>query len=233
MVFYLATIVGAWGWPISLRLLYDGFVPPVPYRWVRPPITLAFGNRPPEPGTGLIALTASGSSPGTILTGDAQAGVIFPEDAIEEPSGESSVIVTITPLDPGGIAPVPSGLRFDGNAYRFDAVYAGSRRPLVLRKPATVVLRYPTGATDLLQLSGPRWSPLHASPIEIAFQIYVSTITLGVFVAAGPPTGGLSVSVLVYRGVTALLWAAVVLVVAGLIHDFLRHRQRRRRDGRQ
>jgi hypothetical protein len=42
---YLAAVSGAWGWRIPPRLLYDGFSPPPPYHWVRPPSSLAASNQ--------------------------------------------------------------------------------------------------------------------------------------------------------------------------------------------
>jgi hypothetical protein len=228
---YLAVAAAAWGWPLPFRLLYDGFSPPPPYHWVRPPAALARGNQPPEPGEGTVALLAGGSSSGSILTGDAQAGVIFPTAAVEDPPGESFARVTIVPLDPSGMPPPPAGLRFDGNAYRVEAVYGISQKPVVLRRPVTVVLRYPTGATNLVRLSGSTWTEVTAQTAPLAFQIYTNTRALGVFVAAGPPQTGPSVSVVIYRVVSTLLWIAVIVVVVGLIRDYLGRRSRPARTG--
>ncbi len=226
---YLASVVGAWPHPSPLHLLYDGFSPPPPYRWVRP--TSAESTEPPEPGAGVIALSASGSSSGSIVTDDGQAGAIFSKDAIEGPPGESAAEVHVTPLDPASIAAAPPGLRFDGNAYRVEAVYASSHRPATLRRTVTVVLRYPTSATVLLQFSGSDWTPVEAHSAPIALQIYAETRTLGLFVAAGQPTTRSPLSSWVYRAVTALLWAAIVVILAGLLRDYLRQRDRRRRGG--
>ena len=165
------------------------------------------------------------------MTDDGQAGVIFPKDAIEGPPGESAAEVHVTPLDPAGIGSAPPGLRFDGNAYRVEAVYASSHRPLTLRRPVTVVLRYPTSATVLLRFSGSDWAPVEAHSAPIALQIYAETRTLGVFAAAGPPATRSPLSSWIYRAVTALLWAAIVVILAGLLRDYLRQRDRRRRSG--
>jgi len=161
------------------------------------------------------------------VTGDAQAGVIFPQGTIQTRSGESYAVVKITPLNPATMAPAPPPLRFDGNAYRVDAVYARSRRPIVLRQPATVVLLYPTNATDLLLSSGSGWTALKAQNVRIAFQIFAATQTLGVFVAAGPPHAGPPLSLILYRVVAWALWIAVAVVLIFLLRDFLRGRPRR------
>lgn len=224
---YIWAVV-ATGTPVPVRLLYDGYAPPAPYRWVHPPLAQIPGNSPPQSGEGTISLTASGSSPGSVVTGDAQAGIIFPQGTIETRPGETYAVVKLTPLDPATMAPAPPSLRFDGNAYRVDAVYARSRTPIVLRQPATMVLLYPTNATDLLLSSDSGWTVLKAQNIRIAFQIFAPTQTLGVFVAAGPPHPGPPLSLILYRVVTWALWIAVAVVLVFLLRDFLRGRRRSR-----
>lgn len=181
---YLAA--GAYVWPrIPVRLLYEGEAPPLPYRWVRPPANLPEPNQPPEPGAGAIPFTPDGSQSASILTDDGQAAVIFRSGAIGPHAGATSVQVTITPLDPARVAPAPPGLRFDGNAYRMEAVYRDGT-PISLAKPVTSVLRYPKHATMLLRSTGDGWSPLDAHLVAGALQVFASTDHLGVFVAAAP-----------------------------------------------
>jgi hypothetical protein len=170
---------------LPVRILYDGEAPPPPYRWVHPPPASARDNQPPEPGTGAIALSPAGSEPASIVTGDAQAGVIFPRDAIVPHRGISRVEVRITPLDPDTTAPAPPGLRFDGNAYHIDATYA-SGEPIALRKPITPVLRYPIHATVLLRSAAAGWTSLKAHRVEASLQIFGPSDRPGVFVAAAP-----------------------------------------------
>ncbi len=181
---YLAA--GAYVWPrVPVRLLYEGEAPPLPYRWVRPPATLAEPNQPPESGAGAIPLTPDGSQSASILTDDGQAAVIFRSGAIAPRAGVTSVQATITPLDPARVAAPPPGLRFDGNAYRMEATYRDGT-PISLAKPATAVLRYPRHATMLLRSAPDGWSQLDAHLVAGALQVFASTDHLGVFVAAAP-----------------------------------------------
>lgn len=172
---------------VPVRILYEGDAPVPPYRWVRPPAGLAGTNEPPETGTGAIAIAASTSRPGSITTGDGQALVVFPEGSIEARAGETRVDVRITPLGPSTIAPPPSGLRIDGNAYRIEGVYVPSGRPITLRQPATVIVRYPIHATELLRFSASRWTNLKGHTVSATLQVFAPTDQLGVFAAAASP----------------------------------------------
>ena len=182
----LYLVVAAATWPrVPVLILYEGFGPPPPYHWVRPPANLAAGNQPPPPGSGRIALTAEGSRPASIATDDAQAVAVFPGGAIEARVGESRIDVRIIPLDPATIGPPPGGFRFDGNAYRVEAVYMPSGRPAVLRQTAaaSVIFRYPAHADDILRRDGQTWTPLHAEVVMTTLQVFGTTGQLGVFVA--------------------------------------------------
>lgn len=178
---YLATTVLVW--PFPLRLLYDGLVPLPPYRWVHPPASRARDNRPPLSGAGTLALGPP-SPAAEISTDDDQALVTFPQGIVAPRSGESSVKVTIVPLDPVTVATAPNGQRFDGNAYRIEATYAASGAPAVLSALATVVLRYPVHATLMLRAQDPGWSPLKGQLFTGSQQILANTERLGVFTAA-------------------------------------------------
>ena len=165
---------------MPVRFLYEGESPPVPYRWVTPPSALAATNMPPQSGSGTVPV---GLRPGQVITGDGQAVVVFPEGSIAPRAGESQAEVKITPLDPSSGAPPPLGMRFDGNSYRVEAVYAESKAPVVLSKPATIVLRYPVHATDLLRYSG-GWVSLKGQVVQATLQAFATSDRLGVFVAA-------------------------------------------------
>jgi len=215
---YLAA--GAYVWPgIPVRLLYEGEAPPLPYRWVRPPANLPEPNQRPESGSGTIPFTPDGSQSASILTDDGQAAVIFRSGAIVPRAGVTSAAVTIIPLDPARVAPAPPGLRFDGNAYRMEAVYRGGT-PITLAKPVTAVLRYPRHARMLLRSTGGGWSPLDAHLVAGALQVFASTDRLGVFVAAGPAVSGGIPWPAVATG------AAVVGVVLAAITALRRRRRR-------
>lgn len=203
--------------PVPVRILYEGMAPIAPYRWVKPPTNLAASNEPPKPWTGSIAFRANASEPSSFATGDGQMIAVFRQGAVAPRDGETAVRVTLTPLDAESLAPAPAGSRYDGNAYRIDAVYGGSGVPAALRLPMTVVLRYARHSESLLRLDEPTWTPLSATAVPESMQIFAMTDRLGVFVAAGPPL----------PGVVSPLWAyaasVVVLLLAGLA--FLRGRR--------
>jgi hypothetical protein len=226
---YLAAVL--WPGPSAqpVRVLYDGYVPPPPYRWVHPPAAVARGNQQPQDGTGIIALTPQGSAPAAIGTEDEQAVVVFPRGAITPLAGEPSVEVRLVPLDPAALGPAPKGLRFDGNAYRVTVAYTVSHKPAALALAVNIVLRYATGANAILRRAGSTWASVTATTIPIDFQVYGPTRDLGVFVAAGPPPHGVPLSVWVYRSVTVLLWGLVAVLLWLLIRDTLG----RRRSGRR
>jgi hypothetical protein len=222
---YLAVLSSAWFSPLAPRLVFDGYMPLPPYRWIHPPYAFSQHNQPPESGSGAIALTSSGSAPDFVETGDAQTGVIFPQGAFGSEAGERSVEVRITPLDPASVAPPPAGLDYDTNAYRIDATYAASRRPAVLRTPVSVVLRYATSATAFLHLNGSTWKVLTAQPVVLSSQIYASTRTLGMFAAAAPEQARTSLRTWLPRSLAvALLGTAAML--AWTLRRHLRRRHR-------
>ena len=186
VVFYVVVALTASSSLLPARILYDGNAPPLPYRWVVPPRELRQGNQPPEGATGSVPLTAAGSGSGSISTGDAQATVVFPQDAIAESRGEAWVQIRIVPQDPASGSPPPPGLRFDGNIYAVAGIYTLSRKPVTLRKPVSVVLRYPLHATTLLRRTDSQWRPLQAETVPSTLQIFATTDALGRFVAAAP-----------------------------------------------
>jgi len=181
-------MAGTLVWPaVPLKILYEGEAPPLPYRWVHPPANLPEPNQPPTPGSGTIALTPAGSQSASVLTDDGQAALILRFGAIAPHAGASSVTVRITPLDPATVSAPPSGLRFDGNAYRMEATY-NTGDPIALLTSVTPVLRYPKHATMLLRFSSARWTSLETHVVGGSLQLFGPSDRLGVFVAATPPT---------------------------------------------
>jgi hypothetical protein len=168
--------------PGARHLLYDGLAPLLPYRWVSPPAGAS--KDPPATGSGTIALGPRGSEASEISTTDDQALVTFPAGVIALRPGESSVNVTISPLDPGLLAAAPVGRRFDGNAYRVSASYASSAAPAALVAVVTVVLRYPIHATQVLRLEGGAWTALQSTRFDGSQQVLANTDRLGTFTAA-------------------------------------------------
>jgi hypothetical protein len=172
------------------RVLYDGLVPQPPYRWVRPPSGRQGDNERPQPYATVLPLRAGGSVPAEFATDDLQATITFPADVVEPRAGETKARVTLTPLDPETLGPPPSGRRFDGNAYRIEAVYEASGAPVKLRGPVTVVLRYAAHATTILrhEKTGDRaaWVRLPTTVYTGSQEDLAHSDTLGVFVASSP-----------------------------------------------
>ena len=179
---YIGAVAVAW--PVPVRLLYDGLAPLPPYRWVHPPAERASDNQAPQLGTGTITFGPSGSRAAEVATGDDQALVTFPQSVIAPRSGEPSIKVVITPLDPATVAPAPSGQRFDGNAYRIEANYATSAEPAILTGPVTVVLRYPVHGTLICRFTDPGWKTLPTNRFDGSQQVLANSDGLGIFVAA-------------------------------------------------
>jgi hypothetical protein len=211
VLLYLVVAPAVWR-AVPARLLYEGEAPPAPYRWVHPPPELARDNQAPTGGTGQIGLNPTGSGSASILTDDAQAGVIFPHDTVAPRTGVTAAVVRITPVDPATVAPPPAGLVFDGNGYRVEAAYQ-SDGPIVLRRPVTPVLRYPRHATVLLRWSNGTWTPLDTKRVQAALQIFAASDRLGVFVAARPAAAAGSWLPYALVGLAALLAAAAAAVL--------------------
>lgn len=168
---------------LPARPLYDGLAPPPPYRWVSPPPDVQ-DNQQPEPGSGTLAMTETGSEGKSITTPDGQASVIFPREAVTPVPGATGVEVTITPR----AAPAPpSGLSIDGNVYEVSAVLSGPEVPVTLARPATVVLRFPARATVLLRRDGASWMQLETTVSQGSLQVFGDTRKLGTFAAASRP----------------------------------------------
>jgi hypothetical protein len=203
-VYVASTLLVIPAFPI--RTLYDGEAPLLPYNWVVPPAHLAATNLLPGSGAGTVPV---GLRPHSVSAADGQAVIIFPEGVIESREGESAAAVTITPLDPATVSPARPGLRHDGNAYRIEGRYANSGEPIVLRRGATIVLRYPVHATVLLRLTDAEWSQLAADAVPSTMQIFTSTDRLGTFVAAAPATARPA-------GLSLIAWWGYTTAVLGL-----------------
>lgn len=181
---------------LPVRPFFDGPHGAVPYRWIDPPPEEEPFNLPPQGGEGVVQLTARGSRDGDFRTLDLQAGVIFPPQAFEQEEGERRIQITITPVDPVGLAPPPTGQEFQGNAYAITARYARSKDPAPLAASecvptaavytcASIILRTPFGAKDVVRHDGDDWVPLEA-PTETGNDIFADTTSLGTFVALAP-----------------------------------------------
>ncbi len=130
--------------PLARGPLLDGIGPAQPYRWVNPPPDLAATNVKPSSGVFSLALEANGVLPKVLVTSDNQATINVPSGAIAAHPGDRSVEVTVTPVDPGTLAPPGDDLSSFGNAYRIEAAYRPSGTKVHhLDQPIDVVLLYP------------------------------------------------------------------------------------------
>ncbi|HWD71099.1 MAG TPA: hypothetical protein VG779_01110 [Actinomycetota bacterium] len=193
----------------------DGLQPPAPYQWVKPPRDRVKDNKPPSGATGTIPLTSLGSA-GSHTTPDGQAQILFDSNSVPVPPGQTSVSVTIAPLDPDKVGPPPSGgYHYDSNAYKFDAVYEPSGQPLTTMT-VTIVMSFATTADHIFRWNGSGWDALPTTPAG-QNQLFAPTDRLGIFVAAGTAAGRtakqVSPAILVVEVAAPFAVIAVVLVV--------------------
>jgi len=212
---YVAAVAGSHrAGLVPVRPLFDGMMPPPPYRYVNPPIEFIRENQPALAGTGMLRLTDTGSEPGSAATNDGQAVVTFASNTVAPQAGEDAVLVTLTPLDPARVAPAHLHERADGNAYRIEIVYAGSRAPATLQRAFTVVMRYPVHATEIYQAGNPNWEVLPTTYFPTSFVVYAESRRVGTFVATAPPGYFTGLAAVRRRPLSAVLLPALAAVAA-------------------
>lgn len=212
------------------RPLYDGFAPPPPYRWVKPPPAFAAGNAPPEPVQRSIPLGPAGSQATNASTNDAQIIVGLPDGALAAHPSDKSVLLTITPLDPATLAPLPPGQAAVSNAYSLTLAYEPSQAPittLASAANATVALTAGLQGENLLySFDGHEWDPVDARPFGNTHGLTGAFIGPGYYVVTGSPSstttrapgtaGGGSGAAGTVVGVVVIVLVVVVAVAAGL-----------------
>jgi hypothetical protein len=220
--------------PLARRPLLDGFIPPAPYRWVRPPPELASSNLPPVSGNTRVPIGPQGSEAGFFATDDAQVTLTVPEDAFPARPGSEAVQITIEPVDPTSVG-TPSGrLSVVGNVYLVRATYEPTGDP-VGRLTASIVaiITYPSLSNDLgahplvASSDGRRWKRLKTFDQHATRQVSGRLRSLGYVAvastslsstgpgAARPGQGSLGLSILAVLIGLALLFAGVFLVGRG------------------
>lgn len=211
---YVAVTVFGQG-RMPARLLFDGFAPPQPYRWVSPPPQFAGSNQPPLAARGTVQLTAQGSGSVSLATGDGQAYFIAAEGAFRSREGQRSITISITPENSAKFAPPPGGFALDGNAYTFGASYQPSGEVATPAKRVSVVLRYPVHATVLLRRSGDTWTRIDTIKVPASLEVFANVTKLGTFAAAAPKSSSPPRWVL-YFSIGAIMLAAVAGLVVRL-----------------
>jgi hypothetical protein len=90
---------------------------PAQYNYVSPPPIMLGNNVQPASGSGELAVRGGQVIGGTVFTRDQpqpQAAILFPDGALEPPSGAASVLVQVTPYAPPGDT---GGIQLEGNVY--------------------------------------------------------------------------------------------------------------------
>jgi hypothetical protein len=225
VVTLLATMAASGG---GVRPLYEGFSPPAPYRWVKPPPPFASGNEPPKPSITDVGLQGGTSGQAGISTDDAQVVLNLGPGTIPPHASDTKVTVTITPLDPATLSPPPGPLRADGNAYRVEAVYEPSRQPVDrFAFPGDILLTVPEpGHNMLFSPDGRSWQGLETQPVATSSVVAARLSQAGYFLGAtsnpasttttarpggsgsgGSTTGRAVIAALVVAGVAVALFA--------------------------
>ena len=139
--------------------LFDGFAPPVPYAWVNPPPERAGDNVAPKAAEREFPLGPEGSEAANASTDDAQAIVGLDKGSVPPNPPDTAVMVRVTPVDAGTLAPVPAGLRVVSNAYRVSLSYVPSGTEVTrLASPGTIALTAAeTGNQLLYSADGQSW----------------------------------------------------------------------------
>ena len=221
------------------RPLLDGLAPPPPYDWVSPPPSLAAGNKEPAAGRFAIDLDPTvGSTASVYSTADAQVSLGLPDGGIPPVSGETSAILTITPLAPGSFATPAAGEALWGNVYRIQATYRPTQQAITtLGQSAQLVLFYPAPPNVLgykhavLHSSdGKTWTALPSIDAPAQQQVQADASELGYFVVgqqkiAGASTSSFPLGRVITFSIVGLLAVAVVGV---FVRAEIRERRARR-----
>jgi hypothetical protein len=221
--------------PLARRPLLDGFIPPVPYRWVDPPPELAGSNLPPASGRARIPIGPKGSATAFFATDDAQVTLSIPKGAFPARPGSKAVEVTIEPVDPAPAGSLPGRLSIKGNVYlvRATSQPTGDRMQR-LDTSIVAILTYPSLSNDLgnhtlvISPDGKRWERIKTHDQHATKQVNGSLRSLGYLaVASGPlssagPDGvtppserGIPLSILAVVIGAVLLFAGVFILGRG------------------
>lgn len=167
--------------------LYDGLTPPPPYQWVKPPPGYGF-NTKPEPAEVTVALNDTGSAPDGSTGVNGQVVLNLPAGAVPPRSGDTAVKITIRPLDPARLDPLPPGLIPDGNAYEIRMRYQPSGQAInELAVPGNIILATPEPASALLVAApGRPWETVETQRVGGPDSVGGPFVRSGHYVAAIP-----------------------------------------------
>ncbi len=165
---YVLVAIATTAWaPGHVRPLFDGFGShPGQYNWVNPPREFAEGNEEPESATAGIVMEAEGSAAASASPGDGQVLAALPPKALAPHPPDTAGTLRVTPVDASTLAPLPAGLRPEGNAYRVDVRQSPSDTPATLAQPGSLGLTSETPATELLfSADGKAWERTTGTPL--------------------------------------------------------------------
>ena len=210
--------------PLARLPLLDGLGPAAPYRWVNPPADLAADNQPPSSGEFTLPLDGDGVRGEVLITSDNQVTVIVADGAVGPRPGETSVRLSVEPLDAATLPPPAGGLETFGNAYSLSATYEPSGTPVEkLGGEIDLILLYPVtpdvhAATHelLRSATGTSWRALESTDSVAQQQAQARIPGLGTFVVAGVPAPSPIAPVETGGGGTNTT-AIVLLVLAGCV----------------
>jgi hypothetical protein len=197
---------------------------------VNPPAVFAASNQKPTSVTASVPLGPTGSQPAGIQTSDSQVILGMATGAIAPHAGDTSVKVSISPLDPAKLGPLPGGLYANGNAYLIDVRYEPSGAAVVaLAKPGSMTIEIP-GIGHVLYTSrdGKAWRRVDAHNV-LPTNLIMSTLfsTPGYYLGGTtiPPASPASTS---GSSVVRLAIGAGALAVVVLVATVVLVRRRRR-----
>ncbi|MCA1832434.1 MAG: hypothetical protein ABR548_10285 [Actinomycetota bacterium] len=221
---------------LARRPLLEGSGPPPPYRWVKPPASLAATNQKPDSVKIPVKLSPPERGAGVYSTQDLQATLVVEPGSFAAPE-TGSLTLSVTPLDPAQFAAPAGKLTIAGNVYKIEARTAAGALVEPSKEPAHAVLVYPLTtvlATHTL-LTSPdarTWTPVPGTNDSPATQQVSADVTKLGYFAVGeakrkvtpPKKSGGVVTVIV-----------VVVVVGGALGAVLWRRklERRRRAARK
>jgi hypothetical protein len=230
VVYLVAAVVSGRISPLARHPVLDGIGIPQPYHWVNPPPGQISGNQQPASKQATLDLTKDGGA-GFVTTSDAQVNLIVGKNAFPPVAGQTSVRITIEPLDPAKLGPPPPGTTISGNAYKVSAAYQPSGKPVgYLSAPVTLILIYPAVAssgltppprTIIRSFDGRSWQTQKTQDQHAGLQAIEETLHFGYFAVVTPPLRPVSagtrlVAILVFAGIGLFALAGIAVIVRGL-----------------
>lgn len=208
--------------------LFDGFVPPTPYAWVKPPPERVGDNVAPKSAERQFPLGPDGVAASNASTDDAQAIVGLDKGSVPANPPDTGVTVKIQPVDSGTLGPLPPGLRPISNAYHVTIIYTPSQKPLsTLPVKGTIALTAAEGGDRMLySADGRTWQEEPFKPYGQDNGVFADLNTTGWFLVAttAKATAVASSSSSLRTGL--IVAAVVVVILAGVVVLWVRSRAR-------